>query len=103
MLNIGFIGLGGMGRARVGAFAQVEGCRLYAGADPSEGARDELSRMRPEMKTFADHRAMLDDDGVDAVLVATPTTPARPSTPWRQGGRSSSRNPWRRRPRTVGR
>ena len=73
MLNIGFIGLGGMGRTQVGAFAQTEGCRLYAGADPSESARDEVSRMRPEMKTFADHRAMLEDDGVDAVVVATPT------------------------------
>jgi UDP-N-acetylglucosamine 3-dehydrogenase len=73
MINIGFIGLGGMGRGQVEAFAQMKGCRIHAGADPSEAARGKFAEWHPEAACFADYRPLLNDPQVDAVVIAVPT------------------------------
>ena len=39
MINVGFIGLGNMARMQISSFKPLRGCRLWAGADPSEAAR----------------------------------------------------------------
>ena len=73
MINVAFIGLGNMARMQAASFEPIRSCRLYAGADPSEQARDITAEKFPGMKLFADHRAMLADPAVEAVVVATPT------------------------------
>ena len=71
MIDIGFIGAGGMGRHQAASFAQVRGCRVAAVADPVRPAAEALA---------ADHGAAVHEDhgdllasGIDAVVVAVPT------------------------------
>jgi predicted dehydrogenase len=73
MMNIGFIGLGGMGQAQVAAFAKTERCRIYAGADLSEAAGAKLAENHPQAKRFTDYHELLADPQVDAVVIAVPT------------------------------
>src|SRR5687767_922596 len=73
MLNIGFIGLGGMGMGQVRAFAQVEGCRVAAGADPAAGAQARFKEEFPEAEVYPDYRALLKQSKADAVVVVVPT------------------------------
>lgn len=73
MINVGFIGLGNMARAQISSFEPIRSCRLYAGADPSEEARALTSQSFAGMKLFTNHKEMLADPGIDAVVVATPT------------------------------
>jgi predicted dehydrogenase len=73
MLNIGFVGLGGMGMGQVRAFSQVKGVRIAAGADPFPGARDKFKEQFPDAETFPDYKALLKSNNVDALVVVTPT------------------------------
>ena len=73
MINVAFIGLGNMAHMQVASFQPIRSCRLYAGADPSEQARRITAEKFPDMKLFEDHKALLADPAVDAVVVATPT------------------------------
>ena len=73
MIRLGFIGLGGMGLHQAKAFAQVKGCRVFAGADVSGPSRAGFLQAFPGAKVYDDHRRMLSDAGVDAVVVAVPT------------------------------
>ena len=61
MINVGFIGLGNMARMQISSFELIRGCRLYAGADPSEGARQIIAERFPGMKLFADHQTLLSE------------------------------------------
>ena len=73
-LNVGFIGLGGMGRDRL---TEILGCdvNVVALCDVDKAQLSEaqqlLPRTFPTPKTFADYRELLQSD-VDAVVVATP-------------------------------
>jgi len=73
MIKIGLIGTGGMGRAQASAFSRLRGCRVHAAADPSQNARDAIAQQVPPIKLFADHRALLADPELDAVVIALPT------------------------------
>ena len=73
MVKIGFIGTGGMGRSQARAFSRVRGCRVYSGADPSQESRDAMAQQVPGIKLFDDHRALLADPELDAVVIAPPT------------------------------
>lgn len=73
MINLGFIGLGGMGMGQVRAFAKVSGCRIAAGADPAEAARVNFAKEFPQSDVYPDYRSLLKDASVDAVVVVTPT------------------------------
>ena len=73
MINVGFIGLGGMGMGQAKAFAQVKTCKVVAGADLAAPSRERFSTEFPGSKVFEDYKEMLKDSGVDAVVIATPT------------------------------
>lgn len=71
-INLGLIGCGGRGRGVMGTFmgtgqVDVAGvCDVYA-------ARIDLAKSKAtSAKTFTDHRKLLDQKDVDAVLIATP-------------------------------
>jgi predicted dehydrogenase len=73
MLNIGFVGLGGMGMGQVKSFAQVKGCRIAAGADPSPEAQAKFKEQFPDAEVLLDYKALLRKGKVDALVVVTPT------------------------------
>jgi len=73
MVRIGFVGLGDMGRAQAGAFAQVPGCKVLAGADPSQQARKKFQAMFPDAEVFENHQQLLEHPKIGAVVVAVPT------------------------------
>ena len=78
MLNIGFIGCGGIARHHVTLLSQVTSprVRLAAVADPNREAAASFVRDfggDGEVALFADHRGLLKRDDVDAVFVCTPT------------------------------
>ena len=75
MLNIGFIGCGGIARHHASRLAQVRGARIIACADAFQGAAVSFAAEfgHAGAQTFTDHRQMLRLDAVDAVWVCTPT------------------------------
>ena len=73
MINIGFIGLGIMGRSQVASFAQLRGCKVVAGCDVSDEARRRFGREYPRAQVYDDLKDLLADTDVDAVVVALPT------------------------------
>ncbi len=73
MIRLGFVGLGGMGRAQIAAFEQVRGCRITAGADVSAPARAGFVEKYPRAAAYRDHRELLASAQVDAVVIAVPT------------------------------
>lgn len=81
-LTIGLIGCGRQGQGLVRNLARVSGARLVAACDVHPG---KLAHLRQQVQTasaagaeaddvaaYADYRALLDHDGLDAVIVATP-------------------------------
>ncbi len=73
MINIGFIGLGGMGMHQVRAFAKLRRCRIAAGSDVAPKGRKTFATQFPKAAVYKDHKQLLKDNNVDAVLIATPT------------------------------
>ena len=73
MINVGFIGLGGMGLYDASAFAKVRACRIVAGADPATAGQKKFAELYPHAKVYSDHRDLLADNSVDAVVIAVPT------------------------------
>ncbi len=73
MIRVGFIGTGGMGSYQATSFARVRGCRVEAGADPSEESRSQFQKTFPGARMFAAYPELLRDDDIDAVVIAVPT------------------------------
>ncbi len=78
-LNIGVIGVNGMGWSDVKAILKVPGVNLVAICDIDKNVIDkrlkELTELKVEaskVKTFNDHRQLLDLKDVDAVIIGTP-------------------------------
>lgn len=78
-INIGVIGLNGMGWSNLVSILKVPGINLVALCDIDKNVLDkrlgELAKMNistSNIKTFADYRALLDVKEVDAVIIATP-------------------------------
>ncbi len=75
-LRFGIIGTGMMGRehiANLANLAELPGASVAAISDPDEGSLAEAAGMLGSAVTVhADHRAMLDAGGLDAVIVASP-------------------------------
>jgi predicted dehydrogenase len=69
-IRVGVIGAGSMGRNHLRIYDSLRDVELAAVADPDRAARDDAAE-RFGVRTFADHRDMLDQ--VDAVTVAVPT------------------------------
>jgi predicted dehydrogenase len=70
-LRFGLIGAGEIGQVRAAALTSTPGCRLVAVADlEEERARRVADRAGATL--FADYRRIVEEPGVDAVVVSTP-------------------------------
>ncbi|MCH2200535.1 MAG: Gfo/Idh/MocA family oxidoreductase [Fuerstiella sp.] len=70
-LNLAFVGVGGRGRANVGALA---GQNFVAFADVDDHRAGEVFEKYPSVRRYRDYRIMLDDVGsrLDGVVISTP-------------------------------
>ncbi|MBD3307925.1 gfo/Idh/MocA family oxidoreductase [candidate division KSB3 bacterium] len=76
-IKFGFIGAGFIGQlAHIANYAQVEGCELYALAEIRPELRRKVLHRYGFQKGYANHRELLADPDVEAVVVVTP----RPQT-----------------------
>lgn len=73
MINIGFVGLGGMGMGQVNAFAATGACRVVAGADPFSGAQEGFKKKFPDAEVYSNYKQLLRNKKVDAIVCVTPT------------------------------
>jgi predicted dehydrogenase len=78
-VNVGVIGINGMGWSNLQAILKVPGVNVVALCDIDKNVIDkrlaELSKMKidiSKIKTFNDHRGLLDMKEVDAVIIGTP-------------------------------
>lgn len=78
-LQVGLIGMNGMGWANAMAAMQVPGVTLRAVCDVDKGVMDkrlaELAAKNKDVsaiKKYSDYRALLDDKNIDAVIIGTP-------------------------------
>ncbi len=72
-LAVGVIGCGHWGPNHIRVFEELDRSRVVACADlnPSQLAR--VQARFPNVRTTADYRVLLADEGIDAVVIATPT------------------------------
>src|SRR4030095_12534747 len=71
-VRIGIIGPGARGQELMKEFLQVAGVEFVAVADVFTRRHEEAKKLAPAVKTFDDHRRLLDLKDVDAVIVSTP-------------------------------
>jgi inositol 2-dehydrogenase len=71
-VRLAVIGAGPMGRHHCATLATLPGARLVAVADPNLEAAQAAASVAPDTRVTADHRSLLDDPSVDAVVIATP-------------------------------
>ena len=76
-LNIGVIGVGGRG---AGDLAAVASENIVALCDVDGNRLAKAAESHPRAKQYADYREMLDQQGLDAVVVATPDHHHAPAT-----------------------
>ncbi|MEO2045452.1 MAG: Gfo/Idh/MocA family oxidoreductase [Pirellulales bacterium] len=73
-LGIGVIGCGFVGRgAHVPSIANIEGARLVAIADVDEKRRNKAAKKHKVESAYDDYNKLINDQQVDAVIVALPT------------------------------
>jgi predicted dehydrogenase len=71
-VRLGIIGPGARGQELMKEFLKVPNVEFVAVADVYTRRHEEAKQIAPAVKTFDDHRRLLDLKDVDAVLVATP-------------------------------
>ena len=78
-INIGAIGINGMGWSNVSAAVKVPGVNLVALCDVDKNVLDkrmaDLSKMNVDaskIKTYSDYRKLLEQKDIDAVIIGTP-------------------------------
>lgn len=74
MINIGIIGLGYWGPNYLRIFSQLDGCHLGAASDKDSKRLAAFSKNYPSVRFFSDYGKMLENEILDAVVIATPTT-----------------------------
>src|ERR1700687_935968 len=72
MIRIGLAGLGAWGWNVARNFAELRDCELVVCCDVSQKSRDAAERAWPGVISCADFGEMLANDGVEAVVIATP-------------------------------
>lgn len=72
-LRIGVIGCGHWGPNHIRVFSQLERSEVVACADLNDDRLNEVARRYINVKTTQDHHALLSDETIDAVVIATPT------------------------------
>ena len=77
-LNVGLVGLGRLGRVYARELAtRIPITRLVAVADTNPAAAEEAAREFEVARSYVEPEALLDDPGVDAVVIASPTSTHR--------------------------
>jgi predicted dehydrogenase len=71
-VRLGIIGPGARGQELMRELLNVPNAEFVAAADVFTRRHDEAKKLAPGLKTFDDHRRLLDLKEVDAVIVATP-------------------------------
>ena len=71
-IRIGAIGVNGMGRSNLFNCARHTDVEVAGVCDVSEGRRKSVLKRFPEAKEYGDYRKLLEDDSIDAVIIATP-------------------------------
>ncbi len=71
-VNLGLIGAGGRGQSVMKAFQLNSTVNVAAVCDVYASRTDQALSSAPGARGFSDHRKLLDQKTVDAVLVATP-------------------------------
>jgi predicted dehydrogenase len=72
-IRIGVIGCGHWGPNHVRVFSHLTGSRVVACADPDARRREAVVAQFPNVCAFADHRDLLRQSDIHAVVVAVPT------------------------------
>ena len=70
-IRVGFISCGGRAQGLMGSFSKVPGVRIAGLCDPDESRLGKAKDRFPKATGWSDLRGMLDDDNIDAVVVAT--------------------------------
>ena len=75
-INIGAIGINGMGWADTKALLKISGVRLTAICDVDQNVLDkrkaEMKEAGVKVKTFSDYRKLLEEKDIDAVIIGSP-------------------------------
>jgi predicted dehydrogenase len=71
-VRVGMIGVGGRGQELLRQVIAVPNAELVAVADIYPRRFDEAKRFAPNLRTFSDHRQLLEQKDIDAVIVASP-------------------------------
>ena len=71
-VRVGMIGVGARGQELVKQLLAVPNAELVAVADVYKRRHEEARQLVPRLKTFDDHRRMLEMKDLDAVIVASP-------------------------------
>lgn len=71
-VRLGIIGPGDRGQQLLKEFQQAPNAELVAAADVYTRRLEEVKKFGAEIKTFSDHRKLLEQKDVDAVIIATP-------------------------------
>ena len=73
VLRVGVIGCGHWGPNHIRVFSENDRSCVIACADPNGSRLDRVGGRFPRISTTTDYRSLLRDDGIDAVVIATPT------------------------------
>src|SRR5215204_4631050 len=71
-LDVGVVGLGYWGPNLVRSLSRIPQVRLKYGCDLYEGRRSKLANLYPETRFTADFEELLEDDRLNAVVIASP-------------------------------
>jgi predicted dehydrogenase len=76
LLNVGAIGINGMGWEDLKNLIRVPGAQVVALCDVDENVlnkrKDELARNGKQVKTYSNHRKLLENKDIDVVVIGTP-------------------------------
>ncbi len=70
-INLGFISCGGRAGGLMGAFSRIQGVNVAGLCDPDQNRLNSAKHRFPKARTWTDLRGLIDDDGIDAVVIAT--------------------------------
>ncbi len=75
-INVAVVGCRGKGSSHIRDFMELSDCRVMAICDPDQAILDrEVAKLKEQehhVKTYLDARKLMEDDEVDAVVIATP-------------------------------
>ncbi|MCH7996127.1 MAG: Gfo/Idh/MocA family oxidoreductase [Planctomycetes bacterium] len=70
---LGIIGCGHWGPNHIRVFSEMEGASMRACCDTNAKRLERIAARYPDIRTTTDYHALLADDSIDAVVIATPT------------------------------